>query len=192
MAPKNTLPIYNTSDFTPVWDVKKTDETHTIAPFSFTDQNGKLFGNRELEGKIYIADFFFTTCPGICPRLTANFGKVQEAFQNDPNVMLVSFSVTPDFDNSVVLNNYAKNHNVNYDNWRLLTGNKKDIYTLARQSFFADEDLGEQQNENDFLHTENVLLIDSQKRIRGIYKGTIPFEMEKLVKEIKLLEADSK
>ena len=190
MATKNTLPVYNTADFTPVWDTK--DAPHTIPSFSFTDQNGNPFGSKELDGKIYIVDFFFTTCPGICPRLTANLAKVQEAYQNDSKVMIVSFSVTPDFDNTEVLNNYGKNHNINYEKWRMLTGSKKEIYSLARNSFFADEDLGLQQNENDFLHTENVLLIDPQKRIRGIYKGTIPLEIEKLVKEIKILESEQK
>src|SRR5438552_12218272 len=83
MAPKNSLPVYNTADFTPEWDLTESSNTHRIPSFSFTDQNGNAFGSKELEGKIYIVDFFFTTCPGICPRLTANFGKVQEAFQND-------------------------------------------------------------------------------------------------------------
>lgn len=188
MAPKTTLPVYNTPDFTPEWDAK--DNIHTIPAFSFTDQNGNAFGSKELESKIYVVDFFFTTCPGICPRLTANLSKVQEAFKNDANISIVSFSVTPDFDKSSVLNTYAQSHNINYDKWRLLTGDKKEIYNLARKSFFADEDLGEQQNENDFLHTENVLLIDSQKRIRGIYKGTIPLEIEKLVKEINILKSE--
>ena len=188
MAPKTTLPVYNTPDFTPEWDSK--GNTHTIPPFSFTDQSGNAFGSKELESKIYVVNFFFTTCPGICPRLTANLIKVQEAFKNDENINIVSFSVTPDFDKSSVLNIYAQAHNINNNKWRLLTGDKKEIYTLARQSFFADEDLGEQQNENDFLHTENVLLIDSQKRIRGIYKGTIPLEIEKFIQEINILEKE--
>ncbi len=190
MKPKDTLPVYNTEDFSPVWDLTETSNQHTIAPFSFTDQNGNSFGSKELEGKIYAVDFFFTTCPGICPRLTANFGKVQEAFKNDANVMLVSFSVTPETDIPAVLNAYAKNHNVNYSQWRLLTGEQTEIYTLARRSFFADDDLGGKKDENDFLHTENVLLIDSHKRIRGIYKGTYPLETEKLIKEIGILEKE--
>lgn len=182
------LPVYNTADFTPSWSI--TGDEHTIAPFTFTDQNGKSFGSKELEGKIYAVDFFFTSCPGICPKLTKNLEKVQTAFKDDANVMLLSFSVTPESDNQQVLNTYAAGHNINYEKWRLLTGSRKEIYTLARKSFFADEDLGLQVNENDFLHTENVLLIDSKGRIRGLYKGTYPLEAEKLIKEINILKAE--
>jgi protein SCO1/2 len=182
------LPVYNTPDFTPAWSV--TDDEHTIAPFTFTDQNGKSFGSNELEGKIFAVDFFFTSCPGICPKLTKNLEKVQSAFKNDANVMLLSFSVTPESDNPQVLNTYAAGHSVNYEKWRLLTGSRKEIYNLARKSFFADEDLGLQVNENDFLHTENVLLIDAKGRIRGLYKGTYPLEIEKLIKEINILKSE--
>ncbi len=140
MAPKTSLPVYNTPEFTPEWDSK--ENSHVIPAFSFSDQEGKQFGSKELDGKIYVVDFFFTTCPGICPRLTSNLSKVQDAFKNDPKVEIVSFSVTPDFDKPAVLNTYAQSHNINYDKWHLLTGDKKAIYTLARQSFFADEDLG--------------------------------------------------
>lgn len=185
---KQQLPVYNAPDFTPVWNTDNND--HTISPFSFTDQNGNAFESKSLEGKIYAVDFFFTTCPGICPKLTKNLGKVQDAYSNDPNVMLLSFSVTPETDNAEVLKNYAKNHGVTYGKWKLLTGARKDIYALARKSFFADEDLGLQQNENDFLHTENVLLIDTKGRIRGIYKGTLPLETEKLIREIGILEKE--
>jgi protein SCO1/2 len=188
----SSLPVYNSADFTPVWlnESASGSEFHTIAPFSFTDQNGNTFDSKQLEGKIYAVDFFFTTCPGICPKLTKNLGKVQDTYLNDANVMLLSFSVTPETDNAEVLNNYAKNHSVNNNKWKLLTGARKDIYSLARKSFFADEDLGLQQNENDFLHTENVLLIDTKGRIRGIYKGTLPLEIEKLIKEIGILEKE--
>ncbi len=188
----SSLPVYNTPDFTPVWlnSGNRDSAFHTIAPFAFTDQNGNTFDSKQLDGKIYAVDFFFTTCPGICPKLTANLGKVQDAFKNDPNVMLLSFSVTPETDNSGVLNSYAKNHNVSYDKWKLLTGARKDIYSLARRSFYADEDLGLQQNENDFLHTENVLLIDAKGRIRGVYRGTLQLDIEKLIKEIGILEKE--
>ncbi len=188
----SVLPVYNTADFTPVWITEENSKSdfHTIAPFEFTDQNGNTFNSKSLDGKIYAVDFFFTSCPGICPKLTANLEKVQQAFKDDKKIMLLSFSVTPETDNATVLNNYAKNHNVIYEKWKMLTGNRKDIYSLARQSYFADEDLGLQQNENDFLHTENVLLIDTQGRIRGMYKGTLPLEIEKLIKEIVMLERE--
>ena len=185
----SALPYYNAADFTPVWNESEGDK-HTIADFTFTDQLGNSFGSKDLAGKIYAVDFFFTTCPGICPALTKNLSKVQEAYKNDTRVMLVSFSVTPETDNAAVLKNYAETHSVNYDKWRLLTGSRKDIYSLARKSYFADEDLGLQENENDFLHTENVMLIDGNGRIRGLYKGTYPLEIEKLIKEIGLLEIE--
>jgi len=184
------LPVYNTADFTPVWR-EGDGNTHTISPFRFTDQSGNSFGSDELNGKIYVVDFFFTSCPGLCPILTANLGSVQKAFKDDPNVMLVSFSVTPETDSSSVLKKYADSHSIIYDKWRLLTGSRKEIYTLARQSYFADEDLGLQLNENDFLHTENILLIDSHQRIRGLYKGTLKLEIEKLVREIGVLEKEN-
>ncbi len=188
----SSLPVYNNADFTPIWlnENNANEEFHTIPPFSFTDQNGNTFDSKQIEGKIYAVDFFFTTCPGICPKLTKNLGKVQDAYSNDANVALLSFSVTPETDNAAILNNYAKNHGVDYNKWKLLTGARKDIYTLARKSFFADEDPGLQQNENDFLHTENVLLIDTKGRIRGIYKGALPLEIEKLIKEIGILEKE--
>lgn len=186
------LPVYNTSDFTPMWitEDNKDSTFHTISDFKFTDQNGAAFGSAELKDKIYAVDFFFSSCPGICPKLTANFEKIQNAYKNDPRVMLVSFSVTPERDSTSILRNYAAGHNVDYGKWRLLTGNRKSIYLLARQSFFADEDLGLQADENTFLHTENVLLIDSKGRIRGVYKGTYGYETDKLINEIKLLETD--
>ncbi len=185
------LPFYTSADFTPHWLTKDSadyNSIHTIPPFSFIDQNGNIITEKTVAGKIYITDFFFTSCPGICPRLTKNLKLVQDAFVNDTNVILLSHSVTPDIDNVSVLKKYAKNYGVIDNKWHLLTGNKDSIYTIARKSYFADEDLGEQRNTSDFLHTENMLLLDKKRRIRGIYKGTSPADIANMVTDIKILE----
>ncbi len=187
------LPFYNTADFTPHWfnDSSHTaDSVHLISSFSFIDQNGKNISEKTFDHKIYVADFFFTSCPGICKTLTNNLKLVQEVFANDDDVLILSHSVTPDIDNVAKLKLYAKNFHVKDDKWHLVTGNKNAIYTIARQSYFADEDLGEQKDVNDFLHTENILLIDKHRRIRGVYKGTSVLQVNDLIKDIKTLELE--
>jgi protein SCO1 len=189
-----SLPYYNTADFTAQWIDKGSDQLknmHTIPAFSFIDQNGNTVTERTVANKIYIADFFFTSCPGLCPRLTKNLKLVQDAFKEDDKVMILSHSVTPDKDSASILHRYAANYGVIYSKWRLLTGNKDSIYTIARKAYFADEDLGLQRNTNDFLHTENMLLIDQNRHIRGIYKGTSPIEMNNLIADVKLLEQEN-
>lgn len=194
LSGKKSLPFYNGPDFTPVWfdalsDVPAT--MHRIPAFSFTDQNGHTVTEKTVANKIYIADFFFTSCPGICPKLSKNLKLVQDAFKDDPQVVLLSHSVTPDKDNPTVLKRYAVNYGVIDNKWYLLTGNKDSIYTIARKSYFADEDLGLQKDSNDFLHTENMLLIDTKRRIRGIYKGTSPAEIQNMIADIQTLKTES-
>ena len=192
-AADELLPYYVGADFTPQWIPKGRgvpDTLHAIPAFSFTDQNGNTITEKTVAGKIFVADFFFTSCPGICPKLTRNLKQVQDAFMNDPDVVLLSHSVTPDKDRPDVLKRYAAANAVNDAKWHLLTGNKDSIYTLARHSYFADEDLGMQRNSNEFLHTENMLLIDRHRHIRGVYKGTSPAEMNNLIADIKLLKAE--
>ena len=178
------LPYYLGPDFTPNWlDEEEANQAdmHRIAPFSFTNQEGEAISNQTVAGKIYVADFFFTFCPGICPRLTSNMAILQDTFLTDPDVLFLSHTVTPWMDSVSVLKRYAELHGVESGKWHLLTGDKKEIYDLARRSYFADEDIGFQRNENDFLHTENFLLIDQKGRIRGVYNGTLPLEMKNLV-----------
>jgi len=191
--PEKQLPYYNTADFTPQWIVggaAKKAAFHTIPPFSFTDQNGKTITEKTTDGKIYVANFFFTRCPGICPKLTKNLSLVQDAVKDDTAVLLISHSVTPESDSVARLLRYANENNIITGKWHLLTGNRDSIYTLARQSYFADEDLGQQKDASDFLHTENMLLIDKHKHIRGIYKGTSETEMKNLIADIRLLEKE--
>ncbi|HVZ26059.1 MAG TPA: SCO family protein [Sediminibacterium sp.] len=185
------LPFYNQADFTPEWIVPNSKDwaaTHTIPAFSFTDQYGETVTEKTVQGKIYVADFFFTACPGICKQLTSHLLQVQQAFRNDPGVLLLSHSVTPDIDNSARLKQYAAEYGIIRGKWYLLTGNRDTLYTLARKAYFADEDLGTKKTANDFLHTENMLLIDRQRRIRGVYKGTSQADINNLIADIKELE----
>ncbi|MDE3251968.1 MAG: SCO family protein [Bacteroidota bacterium] len=189
-----TLPFYNTADFTPVWIAKTSpayDSVHTIPAFRFTNQYGETITEKDYQGKIYVADFFFTSCPGICKQLTTHLGLVQKAFQDDNRVMLLSHSVTPDLDSVKVLQKYALAYGVQKGKWNLVTGNRDQLYTLARRSYFADEDLGEKKSAADFLHTENLLLIDTHRRIRGVYKGTSLKDVNDLISDIALLEKEN-
>lgn len=187
---KTSLPFYNTPDFTPVFaslpEAQKTID-HVIAPFSFTDQNGSTISDKDIIGKIHVANFIFTSCGSICPVMTKHMKLVQEAFYDNSEVVLLSYSVTPWMDSVGRLKVYAANNKITSPNWHLLTGSKGAIYSLARQSYFAEEDLGFTKDSTEFLHTEHMLLIDRQKRIRGIYNGTLQLEAEQMIKDIRRL-----
>lgn len=188
---KDRLPYYTTADYTPRWlDVKDGAAIHSIPAFSFTDQEGKTITRETFDNKITVVDFFFASCPGICKKLADHMAQVQEAFKNDKQVLLLSHSVTPDRDNVQVLSAYASVHGAIPGKWHLVTGNREAIYRIARQSYFADEDLGMQQDSTTFLHTENILLVDKHHHIRGIYKGTVALEINDLVADIKKLEQE--
>ena len=162
---------------------------HKIGPFSLTNQNGLKVTEQDYRNKIYVADFFFTTCQGICPKMTANMGLIQEAIKEDSQVKLVSFSVTPEIDSVAQLKKYALEKGVIDTKWNLLTGEKKHIYELARKSFFAAKNDGD-GGRNDMIHTENFILIDPDKRIRGFYDGTDTNVMKKLIADIKILQKE--
>jgi len=185
------LPFYNSADFTPEW-VNKEDEQfsqiHTIADFNFQNQSGNMINNESLAGKIYVADFFFTICPSICPKMTSNLEKIQAEFINDESVMLVSHTVMPWVDSVSVLKTYAEMHGINNSKWHLLTGDAEKIYQLARQSYFVEKEIGLDRDSDEFLHTENFILVDGLGRIRGVYNGTIPLEMTRLIADIKTLK----
>jgi protein SCO1/2 len=182
------LPYYNTPEFTPEFFSAQKDAEHkirhTIGSFSMTDQHGKQITQKDVEGKIHVANFIFTSCGSICPVMTSNLKPVQNSFMNNPDVVILSYSVTPWIDSVAKLKIYADKNDITSPNWHLLTGNKGEIYNLARQSYFAEEDLGFSKDSTDFLHTEHILLIDRGKRIRGIYNGTLPLETEQLIKDI--------
>ena len=187
------LPYYNTPDFSPIFVYSESEieerVTHQIAPFAFTNQHGQTITQRQVEGKIHVANFFFTSCGGICPVMTTNMKKVERAFAQDAGVAMLSFSVTPWADSVGRLRQYAQSQQISNPNWHLLTGKKSEIYELARQSYFAEEDLGFTKDSTDFLHTEHFLLIDEALRIRGIYNGTLDLEIEQLIADIWLLKA---
>ena len=190
MAKKDepSLPYYNSPDFTPQFfaSQKKAAKniTHTIGSFSMTDQHGKKITQTDIEGKINVANFIFTSCGSICPVMTKHMKLVQDAFKNNPGVVILSFSVTPWIDSVPRLKMYADNNEITSPNWHLLTGNKAEIYTLARRDYFAEEDMGFTKDSTDFLHTEHILLIDRTKRIRGIYNGTLQLETEQMIKDM--------
>ena len=191
LQPKKILPIYQPADFNPelvdtsLLHVKK---YHTIADFSLTNQNGKAIGNEDYKDKIYITDFFFTTCPTICPIMTDNMFNIQKQLLNDDEVMLLSHSVTPVIDSVAQLKKYALEKGVIDSKWNLVTGDKKQIYDLARKSYMAVKTDGD-GGPFDMIHTENFILVDKERRIRGTYDGTNPEEIEKLLADLKILKA---
>lgn len=189
LTPKKVLPIYNPSDVNPELvdsTVQHVSKYHTIADFSFTNQNGKIITEKDYEGKIYIADFFFTTCPTICPIMQDNMVDIQKEFRNNSKVMLLSHTVMPDIDSVPVLKKYALEKGVLDDKWNLVTGDKKDIFYIARKSYLAvkTETEGELY---DMVHTENFILVDEQRRVRGFYDGTKKEEITRLIDDIYFL-----
>lgn len=189
---KKRLPFYHTADFTPQWISDKTqlDTLHTLTNFEFTNQSNQKITQENLRGKIHVACFFFTLCPSLCPKIMGNMKVVQDSFQHDKNFIIASYSVMPDRDSVPVLRSYATKNKIIDNKWHLLTGDKKQIYQLARKSYFVDENLGVQKGENDFLHTENFILVDKNLRIRGIYNGTLSLEIEQLIKDIQTLQKE--
>lgn len=159
---------------------------HRIADFSLTNQNGKTVTQKDFKGKIYVADFFFTTCPNICIAMTDNLLKVQEKIKNNPNVMLLSHSVTPKIDSVPQLKKYAIEKGVIDKKWNLVTGDKKVIYELARKSYLAVKEDGD-GGPFDMIHTENFILVDPDRRIRGFYDGTDLEEIQRLQEELEIL-----
>jgi protein SCO1/2 len=187
------LPFYTTAAFTPQWIEKNSsayNSIHSIPSFQFINQDSTTITEKTFAGKIYVADFFFTACPGICKRLTTNLSLVQTAFKNDSDVLLLSHSVTPESDNVSRLKQYANAFGVIKNKWHLVTGKREDIYGIARNAYFADEDMGVKKNSDDFLHTENMLLIDKYRRIRGVYKGTSVKDVNDLIADIKVLKLE--
>jgi protein SCO1 len=191
---KDQMPYFNTPDFTPQFFNKPSEAaimiTHRIADFSLHNQYGEMVSRNDLTGKIHVADFFFTSCGSICPRMTNNMKIVANAYGNDSDVVMLSYTVTPWQDSVPVLKDYAEYNAINYDNWHLLTGPKSEIYTLARQSYFAEQELGFTKDSTEFLHTEHFILVDKTGRIRGIYNGTIQLDIEQLVQDIELLRQE--
>lgn len=191
LKPEKRLPVYQPSmvnpelvDSTLVY-VKK---YHSIADFKLINQNGDTISQADYADKIYVADFFFTTCPTICPVMTANMADLQQIIKDDDEVMLLSHSVTPEIDSVPQLKKYALEKGVIDAKWNLVTGDKKQIYELARKSYLAvltDGDGGPY----DMIHTENFILVDKERRIRGFYDGTSSEEVTQLLEDLKVLKS---
>lgn len=191
-TPTPKLPVFQPSEVNPELvdsSIQYVRRFHTIADFELVNQNGKTITQEDYAGKIYVADFFFTTCQSICPIMTNNMAHLQEVLKNDEEVMLLSFSVTPKIDSVARLKEYALKKGVNPEKWNLLTGSKKEIYALARKSYLVTKTKGN-GGEYDMIHTENFVLVDKEKRIRGFYDGTEPEAMEKLLKDIEILKME--
>jgi len=187
---KDQLPIYNPADLNPALvdqSMHNISSDHTVAPFSLINQNGDRVTEQDYENKIYVADFFFTRCPSICPVMTNNMEKLQIVFLNDEDVKLLSLSVTPEMDSVPILYDYASKNGALDTKWNITTGNKKHIYELARRSYFAAVDEGD-GGLQDFIHTPNFVLVDKEKQIRGIYDGTKDEEIQRLIKDIRTLQ----
>lgn len=183
------LPVYTPSDFHPELvdvELQKQTKNHTVSDFKLINQNGDTITQHDYKGKIYVADFFFTSCPTICPIMSNNMLRLQNEFKNTKEVKLLSLSVTPTIDNVAVLRSYASDNGVNDSIWNITTGDKKHIYSLARKSYFAVLEQGD-GGLQDFIHTPNFILVDKKKQIRGIYDGTEDHEIRRLISDIKIL-----
>jgi len=155
---------------------------HFIGGFSFTNQEGRTITNEDVKGKIYVAEYFFTTCTGICPKMNANMEKVYAAYKDKPNFRILSHTVDPEYDSIKVLKAYAEKHGADPKNWWFLTGSKKELYSLARQGYLVDD--GTNKGDEDFVHTQWFALVDGEGRVRGLYEGTKKPDIDKLIADI--------
>ncbi len=192
LKPKKVLPIYQPSRVNSEMvdsTIQHVSKYHKIADFNLVNQNGKTITQDDYQGKIYVADFFFTTCQTICPLMTDHMLQIQHATIDDSDVMLLSHSVTPQIDSVAQLKAYAIDKGVNDNKWNLVTGDKKQIYKLARKSYMAVKSDGT-GDEYDMIHTENFMLIDKKKQIRGYYDGTKTEDIERLLQDIAILKQE--
>lgn len=185
----NELPYYNDATFTPRWvsSADVPDNFHQVPSFELLNQLGEKVTEKNLNEKVTVVDFFFTTCPGICPKMTSNMLLVQEAFLSNDNVQILSHSVTPEYDSVPILKEYADLKGIEKERWHLLTGERAVIYDLGRNQYFIEEDLGLDKDPEDFIHTENFVLIDQERRIRGIYNGLNKPSVRQLIADVEAL-----
>ena len=185
------LPFYRNVEMTPEWIAASSEDydgIHRVGDFSFVDQDGETVTEADFDGKIYVANFFFVHCAAICPTMRTNLAKVQEAFRDDAEVVLLSHTVMPETDTVPVLQNYATINDVISGKWHLVTGSREAVYTLARDAYFAD--LEADLAEDNILHSENFFLVDQDRRIRGIYNGTLPLDVQRLIEDIATLKKE--
>ena len=187
------LPIINPTDLKKELvdpELLAVGQGHTIGNFSFTNQDGITITEKEIENKVFVAEYFFSTCKSICPIMNQQMQRIQKTYKGNKSVKILSFTVDPETDNSETLKTYAVQHGYQKGQWHFLTGTKSSLYSLARKSFFVLKpaeatNLGDAVN--DFIHTNNFVLVDKKKRIRGYYDGTNPAEITELIEDIELL-----
>jgi len=192
LTPEKRLPVYSPSDVNPRlvdFSIQHIKNNHTIADFSLVNQNGEKITHSTYDNKIYVADFFFTRCATICPIMTTNMAALQDHFKNDNEILFLSHSVTPIMDSIPILKQYALDKGVIDGKWHITTGDKKHIYELARKSYFAVLDEGD-GGAQDFIHTEQFVLVDQKRQIRGFYDGTDKKEIARIIEDIELLKME--
>ena len=190
---KKTLPIINPIDLKAEMvdpELLRVGNGHTIAEFSFQNQLGKITTDKDVSGKVFVVEYFFTTCGTICPKMNIQMQRVQKAYLGNENFKILSFTVNPEVDSIAQMKRYADNHGAKSNQWFFLTGDKNKLYEMARKSFFVLKPQ-EAQNlggvESDFIHTNNFVLIDRKMRIRGYYDGTVPHAVDQLIDDVQLL-----
>ena len=180
------LKVFNPIDVNPELvdeSVRNIDKFHRVGTFSLTDQDGNNVTEKDFEGKIYVTDFFFATCPTICPKMASQMNRVYNEFLENDDIRILSHTVMPEADSVPVLKEYADKLDVKSDKWKFVTGDKKQIYNLARKTYFAAVTEGD-GGVNDFIHTENFVLVDKEKRLRGFYDGTSKEDVDRLISDI--------
>ncbi len=190
---QDPLPIINPTDLKKELvdpELLTVGQGHTIGDFSFTNQDGRTITQKEIENKVFVAEYFFSTCKSICPIMNQQMQRIQKKFKGNKNIKLLSFTVDPEIDNAETLKTYASQHGYEKGQWHFLTGSKSSLYSLARKSFFVLKpaeatNIGDAGS--DFIHTNNFVLVDKKKRIRGYYDGTNPTEITELIQDIELL-----
>ncbi len=189
LKPAKSLPIYNPAMVNPELvdsTMQHIGRNHTISDFKFVNQNGDTITQDIYDGKVYVADFFFTTCASICPIMTKNMADIQKATLDNDQVLLLSHTVMPEIDTVAILKKYALENGVEDTKWNLVTGRKEDIYEMARKSYLAVK-LGKPEELHDMVHTENFVLVDQKRRVRGFYDGTDKEDIKKLIDDINWL-----
>jgi protein SCO1 len=187
------LPVINPADLNAEMvddEIERQGYGHKIGAFSFTDQTGKTIGLKDVEGKVFVAEYFFSTCGTICPRMTEQMERVHYKFKHNKQVKILSFTVDPETDSVAQLAQYAKQHNADPRQWHFLTGEKEALYKVARKSFFVlkpaavrnQGDVG-----SDFIHTNNFVLVDRALQIRGYYDGTDPKDVDRMMRDMERL-----
>lgn len=193
LKPEERLPIYNPSELDRrlvAEDLREVGMNHKVLPFALINQYGDSIRHSDMEGKIYVADFFFTVCPDICKDMAVQKRRLQEVMKDEEDFVILSHSVTPEMDSVPVIKAYADRQGAIAGKWHILTGDKPQIYKLARRSYFAIFDQGGKGDEADFIHTENFILVDKQKRIRGFYDGTSEEDVDRLIADYAVLKKE--